>query len=92
MIHAGAPRKDDARLAQAYAALQQAVEFVGRLDILPFDTAAIQIFRLLRTQHRRLSTNDLRIGAIALRFGAVLVTRNQNDFAGLAGLSLEDWS
>ncbi len=62
------------------------------MQILPFNHAALQRFRNLRRAHRRLGTNDLRIAAIALAHGAVLVSRNLIHFSVLKGLGLEDWA
>jgi tRNA(fMet)-specific endonuclease VapC len=84
-------RRED-QLIRAYAALQQAVEFCGRIRILPFDEAATERFHQLRSARRRPGTNDLRIAAVVLAHGAILVTRNVRDFKGLPGLQIEDWS
>ena len=84
--------RDDQQLARAYQALQQAVEFTRGMQLLPFDLPGIRRYRQLRTQHRRIGTNDLRIAAIVLEQQGSLVTRNTTDFADIPGLQLDDWS
>src|SRR5262245_39272358 len=72
-------KKDDQRI-RAYDALQQAVEFCGRVRILSFDEPASAKFHDLRAAKPRIGSNDLRIAAIALVQNAIVVTRNQSDF------------
>jgi tRNA(fMet)-specific endonuclease VapC len=84
--------KNDTQRIRAYAALQQAVEFLGRIRILPFDEDAAQLFHGLRAAKPRLGANDLRIAAVVLAHHAVLVTRNVRDFKGLPKLQFDDWS
>ncbi|ETX03347.1 type II toxin-antitoxin system VapC family toxin [Candidatus Entotheonella palauensis] len=84
--------RDDAQLARAYRALQEAVEFTRRIQIFPFDLSAIMRYRQLRMSHRRTGANDLRIAAIVLEQESALVTRNTSDFVDIEGLQLEDWS
>ncbi len=49
-------------------------------------------YERLRTAHRNVGKNDLRISAIALEHGATVVTRNSRDFKQVPGLTIEDWS
>jgi tRNA(fMet)-specific endonuclease VapC len=84
--------RDDDKLAWAYHRLQQSVEFMARVRILGFTPTAISHYNVLRKKHRRSGKNDLRIAAIVLENGGTLVTRNLDDFRGIAGLNLEDWS
>jgi tRNA(fMet)-specific endonuclease VapC len=60
--------------------------------MLSFDRASIQQFEQLRASYRRLGQNDLKIAAIAIVQNAVLLNRNQKDFALIAELDSEDWS
>lgn len=84
--------KDEAAVVRAYQSLQQAVEYLRGVRILPFDSPSAAIARLLRSQHRRIGLNDIRIAAIVLSHGATLVTRNTKDFSRISELSVEDWS
>lgn len=75
-----------------YAEFRRALEFARAVSLLDFDAAAAVEYERLRRTYRRLGTNDLRIAAIALTRGAVLLTRNVSDFSVIAGLRVEDWS
>jgi tRNA(fMet)-specific endonuclease VapC len=72
--------------------LQATLPYFQRLLVLDFNQAAYEHFIALRCQRIRIGSQDLRIAAITLAAGGVLVTRNQRDFAQVPGLSLEDWS
>jgi tRNA(fMet)-specific endonuclease VapC len=82
--------RDDHQLARAYQAFHQAIEFSRSIRILPFDLPEIRRYRQLRTQHRRIGSNDLRIAAIVLEQRGILVTRNTTDFADIAGLQIDN--
>jgi tRNA(fMet)-specific endonuclease VapC len=76
----------------AYKGLHDMLLFLNEVEILPFDQAAYDRFAALRQQKIRIGSQDLRIAAITLAVGGILVTRNQRDFAQVPGLTLEDWS
>jgi tRNA(fMet)-specific endonuclease VapC len=84
--------KNDEQILRAYASLQQAVEFLGRVRILPMDEAVMKQFHAFRKGKHRIGGNDLRIAAIAKHNGVTLVTCNARDFKRLPGMKLEDWS
>ncbi len=84
--HAGGPR-----LVQAFANLQATATFYDAFTVLPYDAAADAMGETLRTQLRRMGANDRRIDAIALAWGATLVTRNLQHFQDVPRLALEDW-
>ena len=67
---------------------------IGQLSgqILHFPEPAIIRYEGLRSAHRHIGKNDLRIAAIVLEQGANLVTRNLQDFQQIPGLTIEDWS
>ena len=83
-------KRDD--LARVYQRLSEAVPFFARFRILSFTEPAIFRYESLRRTHRNIGKNDLRIAAIALEHGAVVVTRNVRDFQRVPGLTVEDWS
>jgi tRNA(fMet)-specific endonuclease VapC len=84
--------KTDQKILNAYLALLETVEFIKQLQTLPFDEAALLHFQTLKGMKLRIGTNDLRIASVALAQQAILVTRNQPDFAAIPGLVTEDWT
>jgi tRNA(fMet)-specific endonuclease VapC len=87
-------RRSKARseLAAIYRRLAENVTFLARVKILTFTEAAISRFEDLRAKKLGIATMDLRIAAIALDHGAILVTRNPRDFKKVHGLHFENWA
>ena len=85
-----ATRPDD--LARAYDRLAESVKSLATMHILSFTLAAIHRFEQLKRLKLAVRGNDLRIAAIALEHGAVVVTRNTADFQQIPGLSVENWA
>jgi len=75
-----------------YARLQAQLENYCNLVVLPYSPEAAQQFDLLRGRHRRLSSSDLKIAAIALVNDALLLSRNERDFGSIADLKMADWT
>ncbi|HEX5105775.1 MAG TPA: type II toxin-antitoxin system VapC family toxin, partial [Pirellulaceae bacterium] len=80
------------QLARAYFRLAESTRFVGSLQILPFSEAAITRFEQLKALKLGVKSPDLRIAAIALESGDIVVTRNLRDFQLVPGLRVEIWS
>jgi tRNA(fMet)-specific endonuclease VapC len=83
--------RGEQRHAVALAAFLSALTALGRFAILPYsveDAARVSQLRIRRGNRGRA---DLRIAAIALGAGAVLVTRNVAHFEDLPGLAVENW-
>jgi tRNA(fMet)-specific endonuclease VapC len=76
----------------AYQLLQAYVVHYRSIDIIEFTPDAAEEYRRLRKALPRLGAMDLKIGAIALTQSAIVLTRNQRDFALIPGLQIEDWS
>lgn len=75
----------------AYDRLEKLVDFLGRWRIVPFDARAAEEFKRLRKQKVRISTPDLKIAAIGLVHGVVLLSGNLRDFRQVTGLQVESW-
>jgi tRNA(fMet)-specific endonuclease VapC len=86
-----AARLDAARQVGAYQKLAGLVHFFAAWQIAEFDDTSAQRFAALRKARLRGGTMDLKIAAIALARGALLLTANTRDFAGIPGLRLENW-
>jgi tRNA(fMet)-specific endonuclease VapC len=80
------------RLKIAYRSLSRTIQYLSQFQHFDFDEAAYDRWRTLRQQGVRIGTQDLRIAAIALNHSCILVTRNQQDFAQVPDLQIENWS
>jgi tRNA(fMet)-specific endonuclease VapC len=74
-----------------YERLLKLLIFLGRWQIMPFDSAAADEFSRLRKAKVRIGTADLKIAAIAVTSDALLLSANLRDFKKVPGLRVEDW-
>jgi tRNA(fMet)-specific endonuclease VapC len=83
-------------LVRLYGRLSRTISLTKRVPVAEFDEAAGDCYRkiLLETPSlaKRRLQKDMRIAAIALSLGAIVVTRNYQDFSQVPGLVLEDWT
>jgi tRNA(fMet)-specific endonuclease VapC len=84
--------RSSGEVARGYGMMARLLSDYAAFPVLPFDAAAAAVFDGLVAQRVRIGTMDLRIAAIALARGLVLLTRNRSDFAQVPGLIMEDWS
>jgi len=84
-----------ARRPAAHALRKAVSEFLLRVDVLPWDSTAAEVYGVLRAsmeaQGRRLDDIDLMIATHALSENAVLIT-NDKAFWWVPDLVLEDWT
>jgi tRNA(fMet)-specific endonuclease VapC len=85
-----ARRRED--VIRGYAMLDQTLRNYSVAPVLGFDSTAADKLKTLETQSLRVATMDLRIAAIALTNGLILLTRNVRDFGKVPGLVTEDWT
>jgi tRNA(fMet)-specific endonuclease VapC len=76
---------------RAYLLLQQTIEALGSIKLLPYTAEAEELMRKWRNHKIRGSTHDLRIAASCLVAGVTLATSNRRDFENVPGLSVEFW-
>ena len=79
-------------LTRGYAMFARLLTTYSSVSILPFDNTAATVLDELQTRRVRIGSMDLRIAAIALSRGLVLVTRNIRDFQQVPNLQTEDWT
>jgi tRNA(fMet)-specific endonuclease VapC len=84
--------KTVAAQVEAYKQLQKQLNNYCTIPVIEFDEQAAQEFQRLKKLYPRLGTMDFKIAAIALVQQAVVLTRNQRDFAKIVGLQIEDWT
>jgi tRNA(fMet)-specific endonuclease VapC len=66
------------------------MEFLRQVAVLPFDQTCAQHFQQFLGLRLRIGTQDMKIAAIALATGLIVVTRNNRDFGQIPGLTIED--
>ncbi len=74
-----------------YARLIYQVKILAAWHVLPWDQDAVSRFSDLKRHKIRIGTQDLKIAAITLAHDAMLLTRNERDFANVPGLRFENW-
>jgi len=84
--------KQPPQLAWAYQQLADSVRFFSLLPILSYSLSAISCYDRLRALNLNVRKMDLRIAAVVLENGGVLVSRNLRDFRRIPNLTVEDWS
>jgi tRNA(fMet)-specific endonuclease VapC len=84
--------KTPERLSKAYDQLAEAVKILGSFQILSFSETAILRYEQLKAQKLNIRKMDLRIAAITLENGGILVTRNVQDFGRVPKRTHEDWT
>jgi tRNA(fMet)-specific endonuclease VapC len=80
------------QLPLLYERLALHVDFLARWRKLLFVPSALTRYENLLTSRLTVGRNDLRIAAITLEHGGILVTRNRRDFQKVPHLVVEDWS
>jgi tRNA(fMet)-specific endonuclease VapC len=65
---------------------------LGRFQTLAFTKPAILRFQQLYALKLGVGKMDLRIAAVTLENGGIVVTRNRRDFHRVPGLRIVDWS
>lgn len=79
-------------LVQGYMLLADALRLFQSQSVLEMNLAATLALDQLLANRVRVKTMDLRIAAITLSVGGILVTRNSRDFSRVPGLVIEDWT
>jgi len=92
LAYAAAKARDSAHLIKAYARLKRHLQNYLGFEVLDFDYSAAREFDRLRSLKLGVGTSDLKIAAIAISQGALLLSRNLKDFRKVDDLQVEDWT
>lgn len=88
--------KETEDFVRLYGKLSRTITLCKRVPVAEFDQAAGALYQQMLIGTPSLSKKrlqkDMRIAAIALSVGAIVVTRNYQDFSQVSELLLEDWT
>jgi tRNA(fMet)-specific endonuclease VapC len=84
-------RKPD-QVVAAYERLAETVRELAQWEIIGLSVRAMARYQQLKALRLNVGKQDLRIGAIALEWGASVVTANLVDFRRIPNLTCENWS
>ncbi len=84
--------RDSSATVRGYSKLEGILGDFARSQVLPYTSAAADMFEELRKQRVRVGTMDLRIAATVLANSMTVLTRNLADFRRVPGLAVEDWT
>ena len=81
-------------MEKAAERLAASVELLRSFAHLDIDQATCPHFEKLRQEKgtRQMKRGDMLIACVALAHGAILVTRNVDDFKAVKGLRVENWA
>jgi tRNA(fMet)-specific endonuclease VapC len=79
-------------LARAYEEPATTTKALAGLPILSFPEPAILRYEQLDALRLNVGKMDLRIAAIVLEHGGIIVTRNVRDFQRVPNLTVENWA
>lgn len=85
-------RGKPSELPGRYARLHALNEDFNTRPVLPFDTAAAEVYERLLRARTRVGAMDLRIAAIAISRDELLISSNLKHFERIPGLRVEDWT
>jgi tRNA(fMet)-specific endonuclease VapC len=80
------------QLINAYRKLQDLYEDFGTRPTLNFDARALDEYHRLKSSGLRVGMMDLKIAALAIAHGELLISRNLRDFSRVPNLRVEDWT
>lgn len=83
--------KKPERQSLIWAKYAKSIRIYSLFEIYTYTAQAMERYQQLHAMGLNIGGNDLRIASIALEWQARLVTRNQQHFNRVPGLSIETW-
>lgn len=84
-------KKNDSRVF-AYGELESLRLMYQKFSVWQYTPEAEAVFQVWVQNGIRISSQDLRIAAIAVTNGAVVLTRNRRHFEKIPGVEFDDWT